>query len=168
MKNDIEEKSKTKIKKEAQELQELGMELLKLPVQRLERLELPDDLKKALMEARSIKSNIAGRRQRQFIGALMRDVDPEPIRHALLKTNADLPIEPEIVKEIRMWIDMLLTGTPAELEEFIRACPGLEHQRLRQLLRNIKKEKPTGNASKSLKALEQIIIKSKTGKYAGN
>ncbi len=164
MKNDTQEKSKTQIKKEAEALQELGMELLRLPIQRLERMALPDDLHKALMEAGSITSNIAGRRQRQFIGALMRDVDPEPIRHALLQISADLPIESKIIEETRMWLDSLLTGDPAIQEAFIHACPGLEHQRLRQLLRNIKKEKTTGRSSKSLKALEQIIMKCMTSK----
>lgn len=160
MKKDFEEKSKTQIKKKAEALQELGMELLKLPVQRLNRMALPDDLRKALIDARSITSHIAGKRQRQFIGALMRDVDPEPIRHALLETDTGLPVESETVKETRMWLDRLLSNDPAGLEVFVRVCPGLEHQRLRQLLRNIQKEKATGKASKSLKALEQLIMKS--------
>lgn len=162
MKNDIEEKSKTQIKKQAEALQELGMELLKLSVQHLERMKLPDDLHNALIDARSITSNVAGKRQRQFIGALMRDVDPEPIRQALLQINADPPLESEIVKETRMWMDRLLTNDPDSLEEFISACPGLEHQRLKQLLRNIKKETATGKSSKSFKTLEQIIIKFRT------
>ncbi|MCP3942657.1 MAG: DUF615 domain-containing protein [Desulfobacteraceae bacterium] len=158
MENDIQNKSKTQIKKEAEELQKLGEELLKLSSHKLERMELPHDLRKALIEARSIKSNIAGRRQRQFIGALMRNVDPEPIRRALLETDVHFPIESEIVKETRMWMDRLLTGNQAAMEKFICACPGLERQRLRQLLRNIKKEKTGG---KSLKILEQLIVKSK-------
>lgn len=164
MKKELEEKSKTQIKKEAEALQDLGMELLKLPVRRLEGMDLPDDLRKALIDARSITSKIAGRRQRQFIGALMRDVDPEPIRHALLEPDTGLGAEAETVKETRVWLDRLLSNDPADLEAFIRVCPGLEHQRLRQLLRNIQKEKTAGKASKSLKALEQIIMKSMTGK----
>ena len=145
MKNDTEEKSKTQVKKEAEELQELGMELLKLPVRQLKRMALPVDLRKALIDARSITSNIAGKRQRQFIGALMRDVDPEPIRHALLQPDTGLPLEPETLKETRMWLDRLLSDDPAGPEAFIRICPELEHQRLRQLLRNIKKEKTIKN-----------------------
>lgn len=165
MKKELEEKSKTQIKKEAEALQEIGMELLKLPVQRLNRMELPDDLRKALIDTRSITSNIAGKRQRQFIGALMRDVDPEPIRHALLQTDTGLPVESETVKETRMWLDRLLSNDPASLEDFVRVCPGLELQRLRQLLRNIQKEKTTGKASKSLKTLEQLIMKSMADKH---
>jgi len=161
MNNGIEEKSKTQIKNEAEALQELGMELLRLPIQRLKRMALPDDLLNALIEARSITSKIAGKRQRQFIGALMRDVDPEPIRQALLlKANDDLSLESATVKETRIWLDKVLTGDPASLDEFMSVCPGLEHQRLRQLLRNIKKETGDSKPSKSLKTLEQIIKKS--------
>ena len=161
MENDIQDKSKTQRKKEAEELQKLGEELTKLSSQQLERMELPDNLRAALIEAQAIKSNIAGRRQRQFIGSLMRDVEPEPIRHALLEINADHSIESEIIKETRMLLDRLLTGDPDSIEELICACPGLERQRLRQLLRNIKKEKTTGKVSKSLKALEQLVMKSR-------
>ena len=160
MENNIQDKSKSQIKREAEELQKLGEKLIKLPNQQLECMEIPDRLLKALIEAQSIKSNVAGRRQRQFIGALMRDVDPEPIRQALLRTGADLPMESKIVKESRKWMDRLLTGVPAVIEELVSACPGLERQRLRQLLRNIKKEKVTNKSSKSLKALKQLIMNS--------
>jgi ribosome-associated protein len=153
-------KSKTQIKKEADSLQKLGEELTKLSHRQLEGMKLPHDLLKALTEARSIKSNIAARRHRQFIGVLMRDVDPEPIRHALVLINAHLLPESEKEKERRGWKERLLTGDPLVMEAFIHACPGLERQKLSQLLRNIKKEKTKGKSSKSLKILEQLIAKS--------
>ncbi len=163
MENEIQRKSKTQIKKEAEALQKLGEELLELPGPQLERIELPDDLRKALIEARSIKSNIAGRRQRQYIGALMRDVDPQPIQDALLHTNTDLPVESEITKEIQACLDRLLTDEPTVMEEFLGACPGLERQRLRQLLRNIKKEETNNKPSKSLQVLRQLIKQNMKG-----
>lgn len=161
---DSQYKSKTQAKKEADELQKLGEKLTKLSPPQLKRMGLPDALLAALIDARSITSHVAGRRHRQFIGTLMRDVDPEPIRHALIDIDANLPVESEIAKETRMWRDRLLTEDPDSLEAFIHVCPGLDHQRLRQLLRNIKKEKVTGKSSKSLKALEQLIMKSCGGR----
>ncbi|MCF6248481.1 MAG: DUF615 domain-containing protein [Desulfobacula sp.] len=163
MENEIQRKSKTQIKKEAEELQKLGEELIKLSSPQLERMALPDSLRKALIEARSIKSNIAGRRQRQYIGALMREVDPEPIRTALLQANDDLFVESEITQEIRECLDRLLSGDSGIIEEFLGACPGLERQRLKQLLRNIKKEKTTGKSSRSLNSLKQLIMQSMQG-----
>ena len=157
MENDIQYKSRTQIKKDAEELQKLGEELTKLSTDQLKRMDIPNDLREALIEARSIKSHIAGRRQRQFLGTLMRDVDPEPIRHALLRIDAGRPIESETAKETRMWLDRTATGDPAAIEEFLSACPGADRQKLRQLLRNINKEQTPAKTSKSLKALKQYI-----------
>ncbi len=158
MEKDIHGKSRTQTKKEAEELQKLGEELTRLPLHKLDRMNLPSDLYKALVAYRPITSHIAGRRHRQFIGTLMRDVDPEPIRMALLEPDASRP-ESNIRQKTRMWMDKLLAGDPAEMEAFLCECPGLERQKLRQLLRNIKKEKTVGKSSKSARALEQLILK---------
>ncbi len=158
MEDEIQYKSKTKKKKEAEELQRLGLGLNKLSVPQLERIEIPENLRTALIEGKSITSNIAGRRHRQFIGALMRDVSPESIRLALIQAEEEIPVEFEAAKETRMWIDRLLTGDLAEMETLLCEFPGLERQRLRQLMRNIKKEKPGTNTFKSRRALEQLIM----------
>ncbi len=158
MEEDVQKKSKTQVKKEAEELQKLGEELTKLTKPQLERLEIPEKLRNALIDARSIKSNIAGRRHRQFIGALMRDVDPEPLRLALLCTDTDLVLESEIEKQTKIWINKFLTLNSAIIEEFIAVYPEADRQRLRQLIRNVSKEKKNKKSSKSLKTLENIII----------
>lgn len=158
MEDEIQHKSKTKKKKEAEELQRLGLELNELSVPQLERIEIPEKLRSALIEGKSITSNIAGKRYRQFIGALMRNVNPESIRLALLQAEDEIPVEFEAGKEARIWVDRLLTGDLAEMETFLCEFPGLERQRLRQLVQNIKKEKPGTKISKSWRALEQLIM----------
>ena len=164
MEDEIQYKSRTKYKKEAEDLQRLGLELNKLSVSQLERIEIPENLRTALIEGKTITSNIAGRRHRQFIGALMRDVKPEPIRLALLQAKDDIPVELEAAKQTRMWIDRLLTGDLAEMETLLCEFPGLEHQRLRQLVRNIKKEKPGAKTFKSRRALELVIMSEMSSK----
>lgn len=158
MEEEIQYKSRTKKKKEAEDLQMLGLELNKLSVPQLERIEIPENLRTALIEGRYITSNIAGRRHRQFIGALMRDVNPESIRLALLQVEDDIPVEIKAAKETRIWIDKLLTGDSAQMETLLCEFPGLGRQRLRQLVRNIKKEKPGAKTLKSRRALEQFIM----------
>jgi ribosome-associated protein len=111
--------SKTQKKKEAEELQRLGLKLNKLSAQQLENIEIPKNLKIALIEGKSITSNIAGRRHRQFIGALMRNVDPESIRLALLQAENENLVESEAEKESRVWIDKLLTGDLATMEALL-------------------------------------------------
>jgi ribosome-associated protein len=159
MENEIEYTSRTKKKKEAEDLQRLGLELTQLSVPQLERIEIPENLRTALIEGKNITSNIAGRRHRQFIGALMRDVDPESIRLALLQAKDEIPGEFKTANEAGMWIDRLLTGDRPQMEILLCKFPGLERQRLGQLVRNIKKEKPGTKISKSRRALEQLIIK---------
>ena len=76
-------KSRTRKKKEDRALQRLGERLVALPLSQLETMELPDELMAAIELARKIKSHGARRRQMQYIGVLMRHIDPQPIEAAL-------------------------------------------------------------------------------------
>lgn len=156
MEDDIQYKSKTQRKKEAHALQDLGVKLAELPLQELERLDIPGDLKKALLEGRSITSNVAARRHRQYIGALMRDVDPDLIRSALSRTGGPAA-ESRENNAVEARMERLLSNEAAELESLLEECPGLERQRLRQLIRNVRKEKPGTSPSKSRKTLIQLL-----------
>ncbi len=75
--------SKSARKREYLALQKLGEELVTLREADLLSLPLDEDLLEAVQEARRIKAHGALRRQKQYIGKLMRHVDPEPISAAL-------------------------------------------------------------------------------------
>ncbi|HET9762309.1 MAG TPA: ribosome biogenesis factor YjgA, partial [Casimicrobiaceae bacterium] len=75
--------SKTRRKAEMDALQSLGEKLAELDATRIAELDLPERLIEALQMARRITQHEARRRQLQFIGRLMRDVDPQPIRERL-------------------------------------------------------------------------------------
>ena len=75
--------SKTRKKQAMHELQALGAALVALPDGSLASISLPDSLAQAIGEARRITSREGKRRQLQYIGRLMRDLDPEPIRAGL-------------------------------------------------------------------------------------
>src|SRR5436190_21511339 len=81
--NDGEFVSRTKKKQAVEELQKLGAALVELPPVTLEALELPAVLLAAVLDAQRITSHEARRRQIQYIGKIMRKVDPEPVRAAL-------------------------------------------------------------------------------------
>jgi len=76
-------KSRTQKKKEDRALQRLGEQLVSLPVSQLETMDLPDELLTAIELVHNIRSRSARRRQIQYIGALMRHIDPQPIEAAL-------------------------------------------------------------------------------------
>ena len=75
--------SKTQLKAEADEKQALGESLLTLRADLMARLDLPDKLLQAIADAKKITSFEGQRRQMQFIGKLMRPLDPEPIEDAI-------------------------------------------------------------------------------------
>lgn len=85
---DTEYKSRTRKKNEARALQHLGEQLVALPFGQLETMELPDELLAAIEFANKIKSHGARRRQIQYIGALMRHIDPKPIETALKRIRS--------------------------------------------------------------------------------
>ena len=80
--------SKSARKRAAHAAQDLGEELVRLRDQELEALELPEALLEAIRAARRITSRAALARQRQYIGRLMRELDPAPIRAALAARGA--------------------------------------------------------------------------------
>src|SRR4051812_39089141 len=75
--------SRSEKKRQVEALQKLGTALVDLPAAQLDALALPDALVAAVREAQRITSHEARRRQMQFIGKVMRKVDPEPVRAAL-------------------------------------------------------------------------------------
>ena len=77
--------SKSARKREFLALQKLGEDLITLKESDLLEIGLDEDLLAAVLEARRIRSNSALRRQKQYIGKLMRKVDPEPIRAAIVR-----------------------------------------------------------------------------------
>ncbi len=162
--------SKTKKKKIAENLQQLGEDLSLLSVSQLELLDLDPDLFKALVEGKSITANVAARRHRQYIGTLMRQVDPEPILAALeqLKTaptgiySPKSDIDPQTDKDSRALLDRLLAWDDDAMETILSADPDMDRQHLRQLVRNANKDISTQKKnSKSLQALKELIARLK-------
>jgi ribosome-associated protein len=83
--------SRSARKRAAEGLQKLGVRLVELRESELETLELPEALLQAVREARRLTSRSAQARQRQYIGKLMREVDPAPIEK-LLAARAGNPL----------------------------------------------------------------------------
>lgn len=79
--------SKSARKREFLALQKLGEELIQLKESDLRQIGLSEDLLEAVLEARHIKAHGALRRQKQYIGKIMRHIDSEPIRAAMIRLS---------------------------------------------------------------------------------
>jgi len=139
--------SRTDLKRESDELQELGKELLTLRADLLTRLDLPDKLAEALREARRITNFEGKRRQMQFVGKLMRKLDPEAVqavRDALTEQRSGSAKEKLALHQAEQWRDQLLAQDSAQAE-WIAHYPGTDIQQLRALIRQARKDAPTEN-----------------------
>jgi len=158
MQSDSEPKSKSRKKRDSHQLQQLGERLLALSPEQLDALALPNELSEAVRFANTLKKHGAIRRQKQYIGALMRGVDPDPIREALNQLDQAKDKEVRTFQLAERWRNELIHGGDERFSEFITQFPGTDAQHLRQLIRNAKKETDTRPSKKSSKALFRYLM----------
>ncbi len=146
-------KSKSQQKREAEALRKIGVELIALSMEKLDLLPLSDGLKRAIIEARALKSHGAIRRQAQLIGKLMRSAPYEEIIAAYSELQAEDSAQTARFHDVEHWRERLIHDGKAALTVLIQAYPTIDVQPLRQLIKKAvdeqSKEKPTG-ASKAL------------------
>jgi len=148
--------SKTRRKQEMHELQALGAELVELSGAHLERMALPDELARAVHEARRIASHEARRRQVQYIGRLMRDIDAEPIRAQLAAVHGGSAQERARHQRVERWRARLLEDDGA-LTEFAQTHAGCDLQQLRALIRNARREQAESRPPRAFRELFRAL-----------
>jgi ribosome-associated protein len=148
--------SKTRRKNEMNALQDLGVELVKLSRERLEKMGLPERLFIELLEAQRLTANGAIRRQMQFIGKLMRDVEAEPIAAQLAAIKGESAPAKAEFHALERWRERLLEDDAA-LSEWLALHPGADLQQMRQLIRNAHKEAAESKPPKSSRQLFRLL-----------
>jgi ribosome-associated protein len=136
------EATRTDLKRESTEVQKLGEDLLTLRTELLMRLDLPEKLVEALAESKRITNFEGKRRQMQFIGKLMRKLEPEKhdaIRTALVEQHTPSALETQTLHQAEMWRDRLLADDDA-LGQWITLSPSTDSQQLRALVRQARKD----------------------------
>jgi ribosome-associated protein len=148
--------SKTKLKAEADVAQSIGKKLIALSKDRLIKLDLPEALFDALMEAKRLTANGAIRRQLQYLGRLMRDVDSAPIVEQLAAWEGKNTQENARFHTMERWRTRLI-AEPAALQEFLVKYPRIDIQQFRTLIRNAQKEEAALKPPKSSRELFKLI-----------
>ncbi len=152
-----EEKSKSQLKREAHALQALGEALVGLPQRQLDGIPLDPALREAVLDCRAMHQRGARKRQLQYIGKLMRGIDPEPIRRALAALQAQGRRETQRLHLLEQWRERLIAEGDAALGEALQAFPGAERQPLRQLVRNARRERQQGAAPAATRKLFRYL-----------
>lgn len=151
--------SRSQKKREVEALQDLGAQLVELPATQLKRMDLPDELRAAVTACRKITQNGALRRQKQFIGKLMRSIDAAPIQAQLDAFNGVNAAETARLHQAERWRDQLLAGSEA-LTDFLNHYPAADATRLRQLIRAAHDETAKNKPPRAFRELFQLIRQS--------
>ncbi len=141
--------SKSARKRTAHAAQDLGEALIGLRDADLAALELPERLLEAIHAARRIRSRAAGARQRQYIGKLMRDIDPEPIRRTLASRSELDALETQRFKRAEAWRRRLVEEGGAALEELALLRPDIDRLHWAHLVSAAQHGRPAAGATQS-------------------
>lgn len=144
--------SKSQRKRDMLALQDMGEQLAVLNNERLRQLDLPEALHDAVLEARRITTHGARRRHMQYIGKLMRGIDPAPIQAKLDEWSGASREQTVRFHLIERWRERLL-AEDAAMGELAQEFAAADIQKLRTLVRNARKEQAGGHPPKSSRAL---------------
>lgn len=148
--------SKSEIKRDAEELKQLGAELVDLGKNALDKIPLDDDLRSAIELAQRIKKE-GRRRQLQLIGKLLRQRDVDPIRQALDKLKNRHNQQVALFHKLEQLRDRLIDEGDDAVAEVLKLWPDADRQQLRSLIRNAKKEKDGNKPPKSARQIFQYL-----------
>lgn len=151
-----EKPSKSALKREMTELQALGEELAALSKDQLKKIDLPDDLRDALRDAQRFTQHEAHRRQLQYIGKLMRTIDPAPLRAALDEIKGVSAAANARMHALERLRERFLADEKV-IAEIVAAYPGADLQQLRQLRRNALKEQELNKPPRAFRELYRVL-----------
>jgi len=148
--------SKSQLKRASDALQQLGKDLLSLPDSRLAQIEMDETLRIALRDGKKITAHEGKRRQMQYIGKLMRRVDPAPFEEAVTAFKLGHAVDQLKLHRLEGLRDELLASDEA-LQRYIAEHPGVDVQQLRSLVRSARKDAAAQPESRSGRGFRELF-----------
>lgn len=155
--DDHDEISKSRRKRDLQDLKRLGEALLDFSDDALRQLLLPEVLLDALRTARKIHSNGARKRQMQYIGKLMKDIDAAPVRQAVEARNRQHDSHSREFHLLETLRDQLLADGDSALPAVLAHFPHTDRQHLRKLVRQARREQDSGQPPRAYRLLFRYL-----------
>ena len=150
--------SKTELKQESNELQLLGETLTTLSNDQLDQLDLPDLMRDALDELSRVGKHEATRRHMQYIGKLMRGIDPAPIRAQLDRWEMGTRANKAAFKASERWRDRLIEE-PDALALFLAEQPSIDREKLNDMLTRARLQAAKGEAPAASRQVFRVIYR---------
>ncbi|MEE6074949.1 ribosome biogenesis factor YjgA [Avibacterium gallinarum] len=148
--------SKSEIKRDAEALKQLGEKLVNLTKTNLEKIPLEENILDAIALAQRLQKE-AKRRQLQYIGKLLRQVDAEPIQEALDKIENKHNHQQALLHKLELLRDELIAKGDEALSNVLNDYPDADRQHLRNLIRAAQKEKAQNKPPKAYREIFQYL-----------
>lgn len=132
--------SKSQRRRDALELKSLARDLIAMSHSRLARVPLDAELRAAIDEARHIRSNVARKRQLQYVAKLLRRSDATPIIEAIEALEFDTRQLTARQHRAEAWRDHLIRDGDPAVSELLLHRPGADTQAIRQCIRKARSE----------------------------
>ncbi len=149
--------SKSALKRASHDLQELGKQLLAMPDSRLDGIAMPERLREALAMYKKTKSFEGRRRQLQFVGKVMREVDAEPLREAVAAYQLGHARDALQLHQIERWRLELINDDADALTRWMATFPHSDVQQLRNLIRQARKDAAAAPEQRSGRAFRELF-----------
>jgi ribosome-associated protein len=149
--------SKSQVKRECHHLLDVGDSILKLKPEEIRSLDLPTELEEAVATALKIKSRSGLKRQRQYIGKLLRSIDSADIEAKLNKIQHSHDTNTAQFKRLEKWRDNLVDNDKDTLNDVISRYPDIDRQHLNQLIRTAHQEKSQNKAPAAARKLFKYL-----------
>ncbi len=150
--------SKTQLKQDMHELQALGEVLTTLSNDQLDQLDLPESMRDALEELHRVGKHEATRRHMQFIGKLMRNIDPEPIRAQIDRWEMGTRANKAAFKASERWRDRLI-AEPDSVSIFMAEQPDVDRAKLDEMLARARLQAARGEAPAAARQVFRIVYR---------
>jgi ribosome-associated protein len=148
--------SKTQRKRQMLDIQDVGKALTKLSNEELARMTLPENLREAVVAARKFTKHEAIRRQLQYIGRIMRDLDVAPIAEQIAAIHAPSKRDTALFHRAEQWRTDLMKD-PKAMERFLKEFPEANTRRLQALADAANAERDADRAPKFYRELFHAI-----------
>jgi ribosome-associated protein len=155
----MEEISRTQKKKNAQTLQKLGEQLLGLSEEKVATLNLDPELEEALSMARHMTKHEARRRQLQYIGRLMRGIDPARVEEAFQRVHSQEDHKARAFKLVEQWRDELVAGNDERRQWLTVQFPDMDIQQLTKLVQHAQVANNTPKARQESRQLFRFLAR---------
>ena len=156
---EYERPSKSEAKRQSNELQKLGEQLVDAPRDRVKRVPMPEDVRDAILACQTITNHEGRRRALQFVGKKMRTLDEEEvdvIRRTIEGWKGASKAETAALHALERRREKLLSDDKA-LTQLLAENPDLDVQHLRTLIRNARKEQAENKPPKAYREIFQIL-----------